>query len=143
MKAAILAILALSALSVALAFTVTAYSDTACATLAANPVLGIPNPSIGNLNVCTKSFTTGGTTYYVKYTACTSTAATTSTYTDAACTTCMGPCSPITDVPGACLATGFPSSSGVGSYKVACASAATATLAFVLPVRLFAPPLVP
>ena len=130
MKATIFAVLALSAISVAVAVTVTAYSDAACATLAANPVLGLENPSTANLNTCTKSYTVGATTYYVKYTACSATAATSNTYTDAACTVCLGgTCTISNSIPGNCIpSTGL---TGVGSYKVACSSAATSTVAFV------------
>jgi hypothetical protein len=130
MKATIFAVLALSAISVAAAVTVTAYSDAACATLAANPVLGLANPSTANLNTCTKSFTVGAQTFYVKYTACSATAATTNTYTDAACTVCQGTCTPSNDVPDKCIPSGG-GLTGVGSYKVACSSASTSTVAFV------------
>ena len=130
MKAAIIAILALSALSVAWGVTVTAYSDGACATLSANPILGIANPSVGPINTCIKSYTISGSTFYVKYSACTATASAANTYSDAACTVARGGIT--ADVPGTCIpvvpAGDLP---GVGSYKVACSSAASATLAFV------------
>ena len=130
MKATIVAVLALSAISVAFAVTATAYSDAACATLAANPVLGLANPSIAILNTCTKSYTVGAQTLYIKYTACSATAATSTSYTDAACTVCFGgTCTISNSIPGNCIpSTGL---TGVGSYKVACSSAATSTVAFV------------
>ena len=131
MKAAVLTILALSAINVAVAqITVTAYSDRGCTALASNPVLGLANPSTSSLNVCSKSFTVGGSTFYTKFTVCSATAATTQTYTDAACTICRGPCSPTTVTPGACI-TEAPGE-GVLGYKIACSSAPSAALAFVV-----------
>ncbi len=50
MKATIVAVLALSAISVAVTVTATAYSDAACATLAASPVLGLG--FLFSLDVC-------------------------------------------------------------------------------------------
>ena len=130
MKAAIVAILALSAISAAVAVTVTAYTDAACNTLAANPILGLTNPAIAPLNTCTKSFIVQGNQLYIKFTACSGTAATSQTYTDAGCTTCQGgACVPSVDVPDKCAATS--SLPGVGSFKVTCSSAAPATLTFV------------
>ena len=131
MKAAIVAILALSAISAAVAVTVTAYTDAACNTLAANPILGLTNPAIAPLNTCTKSYIVQGNQLYIKFTACSGTAATSQTYTDAACTTCVqgSTCLPATDVPDKCAATS--SLPGVGSFKVTCSSAATATITFV------------
>ena len=133
MKASILAILALSAISVAAAVTVTAYSDAACATLAANPVAGLANPAIATLNTCSKSYqytnpsTNATTQLYITYTACSDTAATSQTYTDDKCTAKSG--SVATDVPGKCTAES--SLSGIGSFKVTCSSATTATITFV------------
>jgi len=130
MKATIIAILALSALSVAWGVTITAYSDGACATLSTNPVLGVANPSVGPISTCMKSYTISGSTFYVKYSACIATAYTFNTYADAACTTARGVVA--TDVTGNCIViTPAGDVPGVGSYKVACSSAATATLAFV------------
>jgi hypothetical protein len=128
MKIAIVTILSLSALSVAMAITVTAYSDSACKTLAANPVLGVPNPNSGNINTCIKSYTISGTTYYAKYTACSGTASTANSF--AGDSTCSSGGTPINDAPGACI---IPTGtiSGVGSYKIECSSAATASVAFV------------
>jgi hypothetical protein len=130
MKAAVLTILALSAINVAVAqITVTAYSDARCTALASNPVLGLANPSTASLNVCTRSYTVEGSTFYTKFTVCSATAATTVTYTDNACTICRGPCTPTTVVPGSCV-TEVPT--GIGGYKIACSSAASAALAFVV-----------
>jgi hypothetical protein len=129
MKAALLTILALSAINIAVAqITVTAYSDAGCATVASNPVLGLANPSTASLNVCSKSYTVSGTTFYTKFTVCSATAATTQTYTDAGCTTCQGgTCSPTTVVPGKCVTDVPP---GIGSYKIVCSSSASTALAF-------------
>ena len=132
MKASILAILALSAISVAAAVTVTAYSDAACATLAANPVAGLANPAIATLNTCSKSYaitnplTNATVQLYVTFTACSDTEATSQTYTDDKCTAKQGSAS--TDVPGKCAATSLP---GIGSFKFTCSSATTATITFV------------
>ncbi len=128
MKIAIAAILALSALSVAVAVTVTAYSDSTCTTLAANPVLGLANPSTVALNACGKSYTVSGTTYYVKFATCSATAVASVSYSDAACTvqSSVG-----AGAPDACIASPSLASFGVGSYKVACSYAATASLALV------------
>jgi hypothetical protein len=129
MKAAILAILALSAISVAAAVTFTGYTDTACATMASNPVLGLENPSIATLNSCAKSFKIGSQQTYIKYTACSATAATSQMYTDDKCTVTEG--SLRADVPGQCKLTNDPDVNPVQSYKITCASASTATITFV------------
>ncbi len=129
MKAAIIAVLALSAISVAVAVTVNAYSDAACNTLGSNPILGLANPSVVPLNTCSKSYIVSSQQLYIKFTACTSTAATSQTYTDSACSTCIGgACVPSVDVPDKCTVSDL---SGVGSFKVSCSSAATATITFV------------
>jgi hypothetical protein len=132
MKIAIITILVLSAFSVALAVTVTAYSDTACATLAANPVLGVPNPIVGPLNTCIKSWTLSSGVYYSKISLCSSTSSVGMTYSgDSTCTlTSSG--FPSAAVPGQCTAvTPAGSVPGVGSYILTCASAATSTIAYV------------
>ncbi len=126
MKIAIAAILVLSAVSAALAVTVTGYSDAACATLAANPVLGLANPSIANLNVCTKSYIINGVTSYVKFSACSASAFASITYSDAACTVQVGVGA---DAPDKCIVS--TTTPGVGSYKVACSSSDVASLAFI------------
>jgi hypothetical protein len=130
MKAAIIAVLALSAISVAVAVTVNAYTDAACNTLGSNPILGLANPSVVPLNTCSKSYTVSGQQLYTKFTACTSTAATSQTYTDSACSTCIGggACVPSIDVPDKCTVLDL---SGVGSFKISCSSASTATITFV------------
>lgn len=126
MKAAIITILALSALSVAVAVTATAYSDTACANQISGTVLGATNPLVASLNTCTKTYTLGSTTYYVKYTACTADAATTATYGDASCLVTTFPAASFK--PGACITDVPP---GIGSIKIACSSAGSTTLAIV------------
>jgi hypothetical protein len=132
MKAAILAILALSAISVAAAVTINGFTDTACATMAANPVLGLENPSIATLNSCAKSYKIGSQQTYVKYTVCSATAATSQIYTDDKCTACVGgTCAPVNDVPGKCTLTNDADMDPVKSYKITCASASTATITFV------------
>ena len=126
MKAAIITILALGALSVAVAVTSTAYSDTACANQISGTVLEASNPLVVSLNTCTKSYTVGQRVYYVKYTACTSDAATTATYGDSSCLVQLDP--PASYKPGACLTDAPP---GIGSFKVSCSSTGTTTLAVV------------
>jgi hypothetical protein len=125
MKIAIAAILVLSAVSAALAVTVTGYSDAACATLASNPVLGLANPSTANLNACAKSYTIDGVTYYIKFTSCSSSAVASIHYSDAACTkqTTVS-----VDVPDKCIVSDVP---GLGSIKLSCSSSAVASLAFI------------
>ena len=129
MKSALFAILALSALSVAFGVTTTFYTDNACATMAASPIAGTPNPTVAPLNTCTKIYTIGtpAVTYYVKYIACAGAISGGTSYTDAACTVTSGI---MADAVGTCINAGS-AVSGVGSYKIACSSAATATLAFV------------
>jgi len=130
MKSALFAILALSALSVAFGVTATYYTDTACATMAANPIAGTPNPSVSPLNTCSKIYTSTATpavTYYVKYIACAGAISGGTSYTDAACTVTSGV---MADAVDKCITAGS-AVTGIGSYKLACSSAATATLAFV------------
>ena len=129
MKPAILAILALSAISVAAAVTFNAFTDTACATMASNPVLGLANPSIATLNSCTKSYKIGSQQTYVKYTVCSATAATSQIYNDDKCTVVAG--TPAADVPGKCTLTNDADMDPVKSYKITCDSASTATITFV------------
>jgi hypothetical protein len=130
MKSALFAILALSALSVAFGVTATYYTDTACATMAANPIAGTPNPSVSPLTTCSKIYTNSATpavTTYIKYVACAAAISGATTWTDAACTVSSGIRA---DAVGTCINAGslVP---GVGSYKLDCSSAATSTLAFV------------
>jgi hypothetical protein len=130
MKSALFAILALSALSVAFGVTTTYYTDNACATMAANPIAGTPNPTVAPLTACTKSYTSGtpAATYYVKYIACAGALSGGTVYTDAACT--LGP-QVMAEAVGTCINAASFGIPGVGSYKLACSSAATATLAFI------------
>ncbi len=131
MKSAIATIIALSAISAAFAVTGTAYSDANCATLAANPILGVSNPAVAPLNVCTKSYTISGVTYYSKYSLCSATAATYIAYTDDKCTACrVAACTPTTDVPDKCLPQPDLAQFGINSIKVTCSSAGIASLAF-------------
>lgn len=124
MKAVIVSALALSLLSVAVAVTQTYYSDAACGTQAAGTINpgGLVNPVVAALNACVKYSTVS----YVKFTACSSTAAY-ALFSDAGCATQISPsgtqlpvglCSPVAGL------------TGVGSMKVTC-SATSATLAII------------
>ncbi len=85
--------------------------------MAANPIAGISNPFVANLNACVKTF--GGV--YTKVTACTSTDFTSATYepTD---TACAGKGVPTGNKVGTCI--NIDGLVVVQSYKVTCVSSA-------------------
>ena len=125
MKAAIVSSLALSLLSVAVAVTQTYYTDAACGTQAAGTINpgGLVNPVVAALNACVKYSTAS----YVKFTACSSTAAY-ALFSDAGCATQTSPsgtqlpvglCSPVAQM------------TGVGSMKVTCSATSATTLAII------------
>jgi len=131
----IIAVLAFSAANVVSAASFNIYTDGACAVKAADPVAGMPNPTLFIVNQCFKSFTVGDVVYYNKVTLCDSVNTSSISYTDSGCTVCPGgPCSARTTPTGTCIPSrGIP---GVGSYKIGCVSsaspsAAIATLTFV------------
>ena len=143
MKAAIIAILAISALSGAAAqlavnIMIYAYSDvlfTSCTTPVSSQVLNqykVSNPIVARVDSCTKIYD-NGMDLYVKYGGCNSdsTYLTYTLYNNAACTTCPGgECKKDFVTRDVCMApssTGFP---GIKAFKITC-SATNAGLAIV------------
>ena len=124
-KAVILTVLALGLLSIVAAQTVTQmyYTDPACATQAGASALGpgLSNPIVMPLNQCAK-YSIG----YIKWASCSSGIASGTVYMDQSCTQQVS----ITSTPlGNCAQT--QGLTGIGSAKITCSAAASATLAFI------------
>ncbi len=142
MKAAVIAILAISALNNAVAANIYAYSEvlfTSCTTPVSSQVLDqykVSNPIVAPEGTCTKIYD-NGMDLYIKYQDCharqTSKTGpgfppwgTYRLYNDASCTTCPGgECKDEYFTPGACMALssmGFP---GITAFKITCSDSAT------------------
>ncbi len=93
----------------------TYFVDTACQTMAANPVGGVANPFSVNLNACVKSL--GG--YYAKATSCASGSFSSTTYRmdDTSCTNAA--LATTNDRTNTCIALS-PPMAGVNSYRISC-----------------------